>query len=446
MKILIIMLLVSFTLTAQQVNPSLTGINTTLSDSFTVLSENVKDLFIDPEIKGRLIATTGNSDSKIKISTDYGKSWTPAIFNINFFQAVVTYYISFNPYNLNTGFIGANADLLKTNDRGESWDSTKMFPEWYNSIRYVVHHPLDSNVVFLSNAVPWLWETYLYKSKDGGNTWVISDSSYYREIVFHPINPNIIYGIQGYKLIRKSTNRGETWETINNNLDYSYNNVRVLEINSDNPNILYCGQWYDYDNPNTWRLAITTNGGESWDRIDSTLLEIDPNGSVYDILLDQNIEGKFYVAYSGGLYLTEDNGKHFQKIYSGEVTKIWSDNKIPATMYFNSDKGLLSFTDTFVVGISNRPKTIENKFHLYQNYPNPFNPLTKITYSIPANSHVTLKIYNILGKEIATLVNKQQVAGNHHVTFNAYGLPSGIYFYKLTAGSFTDVKKMILMK
>ncbi len=92
-------------------------------------------------------------------------------------------------------------------------------------------------------------------------------------------------------------------------------------------------------------------------------------------------------------------------------------------------------------------------FSLEQNYPNPFNPSTKIKYSIPAsvnidggNVLVQLKVYNILGKEIATLVNEQQSVGTYEITFNAVGLPSGVYFYRIQAGSFVETKKMILMK
>jgi hypothetical protein len=88
---------------------------------------------------------------------------------------------------------------------------------------------------------------------------------------------------------------------------------------------------------------------------------------------------------------------------------------------------------------------------LYQNYPNPFNPTTNINYRLAKNSYVTLKVYNVLGKEITTLVNGFQNAGEHKVQFpgsqNVIGqLQSGIYFYKLQTESFTDVKKMVLVK
>jgi len=85
----------------------------------------------------------------------------------------------------------------------------------------------------------------------------------------------------------------------------------------------------------------------------------------------------------------------------------------------------------------------ENKI---QNYPNPFNPSTKIIYSIKQDGLVTLKVYDILGKEIRTLVNEFVPAGNYEVEFNASQFPSGIYFYTINSGAFTQTRKMLLMK
>jgi hypothetical protein len=85
-------------------------------------------------------------------------------------------------------------------------------------------------------------------------------------------------------------------------------------------------------------------------------------------------------------------------------------------------------------------------FQLEQNYPNPFNPLTIIKYQIPKRSFVTLKVYDVLGNEISTLVNEKNPAGSYEYDFNATGLPSGIYLYRLQAGDFADIRKMILIK
>jgi len=91
---------------------------------------------------------------------------------------------------------------------------------------------------------------------------------------------------------------------------------------------------------------------------------------------------------------------------------------------------------------SNLPLT----YALEQNYPNPFNPVTAINYQLPADASVTVKIYNILGHEVATLVNGQVKAGYHTVNFNGSSLASGQYFYRIQTGDFNSVKKMLLLK
>jgi hypothetical protein len=88
----------------------------------------------------------------------------------------------------------------------------------------------------------------------------------------------------------------------------------------------------------------------------------------------------------------------------------------------------------------------DNAFSLKQNYPNPFNPSTTIEYTVPVNTHVTLKIYDILGKEVATLVDREQISGSYIVIWNASNLSSGVYFYKLIAGNIVQTKRMLLSK
>jgi hypothetical protein len=87
-----------------------------------------------------------------------------------------------------------------------------------------------------------------------------------------------------------------------------------------------------------------------------------------------------------------------------------------------------------------------NEYKLKQNYPNPFNPTTNIAFSLPVDGFVTLKIYDVSGKEIANLISGFKNKGNYIMSFNASNLPSGAYYYKLSAGDFSDVKKMILLK
>lgn len=105
----------------------------------------------------------------------------------------------------------------------------------------------------------------------------------------------------------------------------------------------------------------------------------------------------------------------------------------------------VSLTPNSTTGINGKAAVISG-YELKQNYPNPFNPSTIISYQIPQNSFVTLKVYNILGNEVATLVNEQQTAGIYNFNFRANNLASGVYIYKLTAGSFTSVRKLTLLK
>ena len=90
--------------------------------------------------------------------------------------------------------------------------------------------------------------------------------------------------------------------------------------------------------------------------------------------------------------------------------------------------------------------SLPKDFELNQNYPNPFNPTTIINYSVPNTNMVTIKVYDQLGKQVATLVNEEKPAGNYFVNFNASKLSSGVYFYRMQAGSFVETKKLILMK
>jgi hypothetical protein len=101
-------------------------------------------------------------------------------------------------------------------------------------------------------------------------------------------------------------------------------------------------------------------------------------------------------------------------------------------------------TDTIFSNIQNDEAI--TKFSLEQNYPNPFNPSTTIQYQMPESGLVTLKIYDVLGREIITLVNEELSAGKHEADFDASGFNSGVYFYRLQAGSFIETKKMVLMK
>jgi hypothetical protein len=105
--------------------------------------------------------------------------------------------------------------------------------------------------------------------------------------------------------------------------------------------------------------------------------------------------------------------------------------------------GSYKFSEEVLVENSTK---LPKEFNLSQNYPNPFNPSTKIEFKLPHKSFVTLKVFDVLGNEIATLVNEEKPSGSYEVEFDASKLPSGIYFYRIQAGSFVETKKMLLLR
>jgi hypothetical protein len=152
---------------------------------------------------------------------------------------------------------------------------------------------------------------------------------------------------------------------------------------------------------------------------------------VYDTLGGKNPMGNF-VAYG--------NGKYF--VFTTRVTIQF----LPPNMDILFTNG-----DAYGVTISSITKVEDEltrpfAFSLEQNFPNPFNPVTKIKYSIPQESFVTIALYDILGKEIRKLVNENKSSGNYEIEVNASGLPSGVYFYKMQAGNFIETRKMVLVK
>ncbi len=127
--------------------------------------------------------------------------------------------------------------------------------------------------------------------------------------------------------------------------------------------------------------------------------------------------------------------------YAYGIGMVKNERTIPS-IDAHSDE-LISYV---VTGVEENNNSIPLGYSLSQNYPNPFNPSTKIQYSISSQQNVTLKVYNVLGNEVATLVNEEKPAGTYEVFFNGSNLSSGVYFYKLQSGSFVETRKLILLK
>jgi len=214
-------------------------------------------------------------------------------------------------------------------------------------------------------------------------------------------------------------------------------------------------------------MKYNNNGGLIWKRNTNKELSISDLLVIDELNISVIIGGSYDDDSGNNVYLygfkTDNGNKLFDMKYNfgvssdfsidiknGAVTK---DNRIALVAWVsNNETGteykaynyLTVFDLSSVTSINDETKNYE--FKLSQNYPNPFNPTTTINFSIPKQTDVSLKVYDVLGKEVAELVNKEMSTGSYKVDFDASNISSGIYFYKITAGSFVQSRKMILIK
>jgi hypothetical protein len=198
--------------------------------------------------------------------------------------------------------------------------------------------------------------------------------------------------------------------------------------------------------------AEIENPGASAITFDAWITATLPNGSDYLILLRPGITmgagASLLRNLTQNIPANAPAGDYMYNLYGGIYgsSTIWAEDSFPFTKSgaLNTSGGNWDLTgwDDPVVASSDLPTT----FSLSQNYPNPFNPETTIQFALPEASQVKISVYNVMGQEVAQLLERYIDAGYHSVGWNATDIPSGIYFYKINAGNFTDVKKCVLIK
>ena len=376
----------------------------------------------------------GNAGTCVSKSTDYGQIWVTSLFDT---ATSGCYDISFDQSNTQVGFLGGATNLYKTADGGYNWFNTNQLEDIY----LVDVNPNFPYIIFAQGSIdPLLGSYYLYISADYGGTWQDSLINHWiLDLQFHPVNDSIAYGYYNTNIL-KTTDIGRSWEAILsiNNLESRFT---ALSVDRYNPGILYASR--------IGSLYKTTNDGNNWNDIGSTLKMLIPSFEIRSILLDDSISGRLYIGLAEGLFLTEDDGLYWKQIYNDPIYLIEADSETPRNIYFttNYEKTAIRLVDTLTVTTVNEINNLQPiRFSLFQNYPNPFNPTTTIKYYLKAKSNVQLIIYDISGKIIKIIINESQSAGEHSVPFSANQMASGIYFYKLKIGSFEQSRKMLLLQ
>jgi Secretion system C-terminal sorting domain len=370
--------------------------------------------------------------------------------------------------------------MLNEKLNGTKWENLYLFGYYYNNSgnhTYEVKENWDGTA--------WIYNyliTHFYKDDNkldynltqiwDGKVWIDSSRTTYTYDIFGNI----------YKVLNENWN-GTDWEKVSE-ITAAYNSDGKQTIVVENYGTNAYQTTYSYDSGgNIIHEVSGVYSSGKYENLDSTIYTYDSDGKQItneSFYWDENISNWAKDTYI--LYTYDSNGNNInilEELWNG--TNWVNDNQIKYTYDANGnvtsaigefradpdwvpyDIAYVDFTDSFgnnydyfsaakieifyksITGVK-PAKVIINKFELSQNYPNPFNPSTKIKYEIPISNYVTLKVYDLLGREVKTLVNKYQSKGVYEVILNGNNLSSGIYIYHLNAGKYSQCRKMILQK
>ncbi len=400
-------------------------------------------------------------------TTDAGDNWYPVTAGLGTIRNFLT--IAASPVDANLVYLGTSFStatstgpsvIYRSTDAGESWvlasNGLPTDPAAINPIRFIVISPVDPNFLFAGLFMNTT-DGGAYFSTDGGSNWVKrwngAPSDIGTLLRSGALCPYIGYENDVYVGfdrtdgtnigVWRSTDEGNNWESFNGNAMLNTYAIRALVFNPTSANTLFAG------------CASTTGAGVyefSLPVVPVEFASFTANVSGTDVLLNwitatETNNAGFYVERK-----IKDGNWETLGFINGTGTSAelnhytFIDKNIPYGSYSYRLKqtdynGTYEYSSEISAEV-----TAVTSFNLFQNYPNPFNPGTAIRYSIPSDEFVVLKVFDILGSEVSTLVNQKQSKGDHTINFDASKLNSGVYFYSITAGSWNKTMKMLLTK
>ena len=364
---------------------------------------------------------------------------------------------------------GAAGKVLRTTNKGATWTNVSgTIPAalaLYNIFAW------DANLALVTGSGT---NNDIYRTSDGGATWTLVNSQaggFGNALWMTDANTAYQVGdpVGGNWTMLKSTNGGvnwTTWATVattaagwNNALMIYGNNVWFgtnanylmyssnLGANWSQQTTTFTNQYSVWFNSATVGLAsynalnVTTNSGTNWSALTSPVATntagIFGTGSEWWVATQNTT-----------VHYSSNNGAAWSTAYTAPDGTFYhiAGSRTGSTIWGVRNNGKISRYGTPISGITTVGSEIPSSYSVSQNYPNPFNPTTKINFALPKSGLVTMKVYDILGKEVATLVNEVKNAGSYSVDFNASNLTSGMYFYKVSVNGFSEVRKMMLIK
>jgi photosystem II stability/assembly factor-like uncharacterized protein len=316
-------------------------------------------------------------------------------------------------------FVGTNGlGIYRSSDQGTSW--VQMNTGLTNLVIYSLAINPAGHIFAATGAG-------IYYTENSGLTWIQTNFTNPTESIAIKSN-GYIFAADVSGSVYRSTDNGVSWTNIPNGLSTA--TIILLAINHNGD--VFAASFFG--------LYKTENDGNSWTHL------IPINGMIHSLVI--NSIDHIFVGFDGGVSRSVNNGTNWEEINAGLTNPhvrslgINIDGIIFAGTY---DGGIFRSIES-TTAIEDYNHEIVPTFVLEQNYPNPFNPVTNIGFRIADRGFVSLKVYDVTGREIVTLVAENLIPGDYQYRWDAEKFASGLYFYKITAGSFTKTRKMILIK
>lgn len=334
--------------------------------------------------------------------------------------------------------------VLRSTNYGQSWQVTFSANRISDGIPMAID-PNHPDTIYYGPT-----DSVLFRSTDFGLTWSqLGSHRFENNCAIKVLNKysNIIlvgsanFDQNGLALVTRSTDFGQTWTVVDSNRG-PYPEVPAI-IGSPLDSVIYVTQYRS----NSGGVKRSTDLGRTWINVNIDITAWgfdragnDPNAIIY-APWDYTASVPAYISFNKGATFTPlpylNNINNFSVYF-------YNRNNILLQQAIGFYK--LKADISFPIGIQPVSGIVPSVFELSQNYPNPFNPSTVIKFDLPGNSYTKLEIFDINGRKIDEPVNENLVAGSYHVTWNAHNLSSGVYFYVITAGKFSESRKMILLK
>jgi len=350
------------------------------------------------------------SDSGVYVSPNYGTSWTKTALNNK-----LVYSLAVLGNAIYAGTSGSG--IYYTTNDGANWTQTSLNTQTIYALT------ISGNTIFAGAS-----GNGVYSSTNNGINWTQNSLSSHSVVSLAASGSNIYAGTSIYGIYR-STNNGINWTQTSMNSS----TFKALAINGS----YYFAGAYSLSGSNGF---YRSTDGNSWSLVGLNNINV----------LSLGITGiMIFAGTENGVYLSTNNGTNWIVKNQGFT----SVPHIEAILFFDNMAYIGTYGESVwrrsiseSIGINNISTEIPAEYSLSQNYPNPFNPATTIKFAITKNDYTSLKVFDIVGKEIVTLVNEKLNAGTYTVDWDASIYPSGVYFYRLNTKEYTDTKRLMLIK